>query len=401
MREIIYTCGTPVINEPYTHRLVGHILAAAANRGYAIRLKVPDAPEALEGTLLMRLPSGDGAIRVRVEPRRSQLPVALPGSLLLFGGSLDYWRLAVQTPRKVRSYSKVYWVQGLESEESYLKHNSLKRRLALAFTESLAMRACRAIICPSDAMIETLIRRYPFLRRSNFVTIPNLADPGRGPARDSSLWGFEEAPRFALGYAGGLSRWQCFEETCRIVAEAQNQIPEMWFLVLTRDKEKAEIVLRGVGVKRYRIRSTTTDQVARYVASFDLGFMLRRDHVVNRVACPTKWLEYWQCGVPLVTTRAVRIVAEAPGTEFNCVVDLDDVQNAAKRIVAYASHPETERQRIRAEVVRCVDRSWSWAQGMRAVEDVFDTIETCSGGHHYFWKDRLAAVQSVDLRQKG
>jgi glycosyltransferase involved in cell wall biosynthesis len=305
----------------------------------------------------------------------------------------------VRTPHNIRNYRKIYWVQGLESEESYLKHNRLTRRLALAFTESLAMRACRVIICPSDAMIETLLHRYPFLHQNAFMTIPNLADSDPVPARDSSLWGFEKHPRFALGYVGGLSRWQCFEESSRIVAEVQNQIPDTWFLVLTRDKEQAEDVLKRVGIEQYRIRSTTTEQVPRYVVSFDLGLMLRRDHIVNRVSCPVKWLEYWRCGVPIVTTRAVRIVTDSPGIEFNCLVDIDDFSAAAKQVMAWASLPEGERQRVRVAVASCVERDWTWLQGQGAIEEVFTALECSPGPRRYLWRDRLVAHAFRHLQQ--
>ena len=391
MRQIVYATGSAVACEPYTHRMVGHVLRTAANRNYSIRLLVPDAPETLDATLLMQMiRSGKaGSVQVSIEPSQSILPPAAPGSVLLFAGSLDYWRIAMRSSRTIRQYKKVFWVQGIESDESFMKHNSILRRLAVSIIESTAMMASSVIICPSDAMTATLLSRYPFLQRKTFVTIPNLADLRTVPERDPLLWGFKESPRLVLGYSGGLSRWQCFAEMCRVVAEVQNQIPDAWFFVLTRHEDEAEDLLRRYGVKRYRIRSTTTDQVVNYVSSFDMGFLLRRDHIVNRVACPMKWLEYWQCGVPLVTTHAVKIISEARGSEFNCTVDLHNVKSAAKRIVEYTALSNTARSRIRSELTRCVEDNWTWPIGLRSVEDFFDALEIRNIRYQrLLWKER-------------
>ena len=162
----------------------------------------------------------------------------------------------------------------------------------------------------------------------------------------------------------------------------------MWFLVLTGEKERAERILDRAGVQNFRLRSTTTEEVPRYIRIFDLGFLLRRNHIVNRVACPMKWLEYWQSGVPLVTTRAVEIVAEAGNPEFNCTIDIDDFETAAQRIVAWLSRSEPERLRIRNELVRRVEDSWSWVQGEKAIAKVFDTLENLRSPCRHPWRQK-------------
>jgi len=253
------------------------------------------------------------------------------------------------------------------------------------------MKASRVIICPSDAMVKTLLHRYPFLYSKVFITIPNLADGCRPSVREYSLWGFENPPHFSLGYMGGLSPWQCFEETCKIVLEVQKQLSDTWFLVLTQQKENAEAILTGIGVKQYRICSTSTEKAPRYTASFDLGFMLRRQHIVNWVACPMKWLEYWQSNVPVVTTRAVEIVSGAPGADLNCIVDVDDIHGAAKNIIAWASSTEDERNKNRTQVACVVQDNWTWGLGKIAIEDVLTAVETNLSHCRYMWIDRIRA----------
>jgi glycosyltransferase involved in cell wall biosynthesis len=391
MKEILYTSGAPVRLEPYTHRVVGKVLSAAARRGYTVWLRVPDSPDELEGTHLMRLIREAGKeLRIKkADVSDAGRPRPAAGSILFFAGSLDYWRYALRSPLRVRRYRKMFWVQGIESDESYLKHGSRLRRLLVTVCESLAMAACRVILCPSDAMMDALLRRYPFLGAKIFITLPNLADGNQGLEPEWDLWGFENSPGFALGYVGGLSVWQCFEETCRIVAEVQKKISSAWFLVLTGEQERAEKIVRKAGVQNFRLRSTRTEEASRYIRAFDLGFMLRRRHIVNQVACPMKWLEYWQCGVPLVTTDAVQIVTRAKGAEFNCRVDVDDVRAAAEKIATRASRPAAERRQVREEIVRLVERDWTWVRGMAAVEDMIQAVEHTPRSRRFRWYDRL------------
>jgi hypothetical protein len=391
MREIVYTAGAYVNQEPYTHRLVGRILAEAQHRQYSIRFKVPDSNEALAKTLLMKIVRDEGknGEKFNIESPFVGLSPPSPGSILLYAGSFDYCRMLMLAPQSVKHYKKIYWVQGLESEESFLKHNNRIRKEVLSKLESYAMKDAKVIICPSDSMIETLLIRYPFLRHNYFITIPNLADCSPCPQRDFTLWGFDKSPSLTLGYMGGLSDWQCFEETCRIVVEVQKLMPDTWFLVLTRELHQAELILEDIGVKQYIIRCCATEDAQNYAASFDLGFMLRRTNIINYVACPMKWLEYWQCGVPLITTRAVRIVEEADSSCLNCIVDIDNAKRAAQDIVKYASHSKIESLHISSAIISMVNKYWTWQLGYKAINDVFQKLEGSTVSRQSLWKDRL------------
>jgi hypothetical protein len=361
MKRFIYAAGIPVNNEPYTFRLVGNVLAVAKGRSYTVCLKIPDSPKSVDHTLLIELIRRRAGIYDCVEFEQFSSPMSdtnASDDILFIASSFDLWRLVLRNPKIIRKYKKVFWFQGFESEESYLKRKSKIRRAILAVSESLAMKASRVIICPSDAMIETVLKRYPFLKNNTFITIPNLADVIPEPIIDPTLWGFDKLPDLVLGYSGGLAQWQCFEDTCRIAAEVEMKISDSWFFVLTRDSDKAEVLLKKNGVNRYQIRSTSTDQASKYISAFDLGFMLRRNSIVNTVACPMKWLEYWQCGVPLVTTGAVKIIDDASASKFNCVVDIDNFKESAERILTWASKFKNRQNFIRNEIVRCVKQQW-------------------------------------------
>lgn len=392
MRRIYYISSTSVLSEPYTHRLVGNILSGAALRNYSIRLKVPDSLDSLKNSLLFTLinnaNTNDKDIDTQLIVTKS-IPDLNPDSIIFYAGSLDYWRLICTNIHVLKKCKKIYWYQGFESEESYLKHQSFLRRSILRLSEFYAMKASDVIITPSDAMIDVLLQRYPALKVNNFVTIPNLADSYSTRPRDPRLWGFEKAPQLALGYIGSLARWQCFEESCRIVAAIQDHLPDTWFLVLTQDSQKAESIIKQEGIRLYRILTATTGMVSSYASSFDLGFMLRKNHIVNYVSCPMKWLEYWQCGVPIIATKAVKISSEAAAYSHNCIIDIDNNQETIHKILQFASKPYHEREADRTKLIDCVANKWTWKNATQAIDDVFKLLVNPGNSKILYWSDRL------------
>jgi glycosyltransferase involved in cell wall biosynthesis len=61
----------------------------------------------------------------------------------------------------------------------------------------------------------------------------------------------------------------------------------------------------------YFIESVSHNQVPGYLSAADLGFLIRDNLPLNRVASPTKFAEYLACGLPVVSSPYVDIVRDA------------------------------------------------------------------------------------------
>lgn len=108
-------------------------------------------------------------------------------------------------------------------------------------------------------------------------------------------------------YAGGTQRWQRISELADVVAETSDQID--WCL-LTPDVEGMGRALRRAGLETrlegHSVRSASQAEVFATYPRCDFGLLLREPCVVNRVACPTKLIEYLRFGVvPVLETPDV------------------------------------------------------------------------------------------------
>lgn len=103
-------------------------------------------------------------------------------------------------------------------------------------------------------------------------------------------------------YSGGVSPWQCINESVLMFKDLQErtQTP-IKLLLLSVDIEE---------IKKYESDSIIVDsysgnEVREVLCAGDYAFMLRQDKVTNRVAYPNKFLEYVYSGMQIITTSAV------------------------------------------------------------------------------------------------
>jgi hypothetical protein len=168
------------------------------------------------------------------------------------------------------------------------------RRLAAARyvpVEWVAVRLSRAVVTVSGAMAEHLQRKYR-LPRLRFFNVPIFDEVTQKQAARP------ERARPVVIYAGGAQAWQNVDLMLEAMARVQERCG---FVVLTGDVDLFRHKILGMGMTGVTIASVPKSEVYGHYANADYGFVLRDDTTVNRVACPTKLVEYLSCGViPIV-----------------------------------------------------------------------------------------------------
>ncbi len=108
-------------------------------------------------------------------------------------------------------------------------------------------------------------------------------------------------------YSGGVSPWQCIEESVRMFMRLKNLTNKRVKLLLLSGNKHAILKYQAEGVL---IDSYSGDEVRKVLCAADYAFMLRQDLVTNKVAYPNKFLEYVSAGLQIVTTTAVCDIAK-------------------------------------------------------------------------------------------
>jgi glycosyltransferase involved in cell wall biosynthesis len=161
--------------------------------------------------------------------------------------------------------------------------------LLYGMVERVAVRRSRALVVVTDAMAEHFRQKYAMLR-GVVHTVPVFDDFPIGRSE-----GTDRAKPLTAIYAGGMQKWQNVDLMLQSMARVRKGID---YVILTPDLDAFASNLERYGLSSgITLRSVAKSEVYDYYLQADLGFVLRDGSVVNRVACPTKLVEYLACGV--------------------------------------------------------------------------------------------------------
>jgi glycosyltransferase involved in cell wall biosynthesis len=97
-----------------------------------------------------------------------------------------------------------------------------------------------------------------------------------------------------LTYSGSFQKWQNPDILFRFFSQVLNQHPHFKLLIITYDHEKAHQLIQRyqIPITRSIVRTGAPPEVNAWLNGSDICTLLRKDDLVNRVASPTKFLEY-------------------------------------------------------------------------------------------------------------
>jgi glycosyltransferase involved in cell wall biosynthesis len=220
--------------------------------------------------------------------------------------------------RAVRAGQVVWCVNGIPDER--LLHSDRPRQRAIvagmwrsAHAASLG-RTPHAAVTVSRPMAELVRRRIGI--EQTFVA-PTVVD--------RSTFRLRTPERGALTYIGSGAPWQNLPLLAEIWAALHRLDPDLRFRVVSRD-DRADVLRRALPASAVEsVRADSPDAVADQLRDTQLGFIVRRPHLVNTVAYPTKFGEYVASGVGVVTTDiGWDIAGVVRSTGCGVVLDADE-----------------------------------------------------------------------------
>ncbi|MDQ3072950.1 MAG: glycosyltransferase [Bacteroidota bacterium] len=182
--------------------------------------------------------------------------------------------------------------------------------------------------------------------------------------------------RLVFTYSGSYRAYQLVDETFFLFQRIMQRFPESFFLVLTNQVTIFEEKARGTGLtdNDFKILSLARGEVHRHLQHADIGFLLRDDSVVNKVASPTKFAEYLLAGLPVITTEYVGDYASIVNAQRigYTVSNLTEPEEALFTFIAdYAAHKQSYKQRARQYAAN----SLTWTAYNKAIVDTLKRYE--------------------------
>lgn len=185
--------------------------------------------------------------------------------------------------------------------------------------------------------------------------------------------GLDDRP--LVGYLGSAAPWQQPQLLVRCFAALRHRANSVAFLVISPERKTFERLLQEAGIAQsdYRCVSLPHEHTLATLAACDVGFLLRDDTLVNRVASPTKFGEYLRAGVPVVVSRSLADFATVTESHRLGVVVPSDAEPepiATAAMLLLRSAPE-ERRRLRNSCVEIGHTQFGFEAAVGAFRQIY------------------------------
>lgn len=200
----------------------------------------------------------------------------------------------------------LYIIHGSLAELNDYSFKHLKRPIYTAILRWVGARVGR-VIAVSHALKAHLTAAHS-ISADRISVVPNLPPKGFVD-RMRSLWASSSTAqvkedlglnpsRSYLCYAGNTQGWQKIELLLASFALVQQASEEIDLLLLTQNTERMRELCQEyeINASRCIVRSVSNDEIPSYLFASDVLYIVRDDNEINRVACPTKLMEYLASG---------------------------------------------------------------------------------------------------------
>jgi hypothetical protein len=227
-----------------------------------------------------------------------------------------FWRWEVVYCHSVLNYLKIALLAGLTEKKVVLDMHGIvpeeklvERRQLLSFfyscAEKLAFRATSLAVHVSKQMKAHYIKKYPAYKGKHIIyaIIPAHL---RNPELQKPILNSEtrtNSNKVVIIYSGNTQIWQNIELMLRVIKK--NNQPQLRYLILTGEPAEMRSMINKFDLTEHKIevKSVAPEQLFGHYQKAHYGFILRDDIPINRVANPTKMIEYLNYGIiPIVNS---------------------------------------------------------------------------------------------------
>lgn len=189
---------------------------------------------------------------------------------------------------------------GAVPEELRYTKAPLPIRILLTCAERIGITRAHCLIAVTHKMAEHLQHKYPSSSRTHIV-LPIFGFPEKTknlpiPPNIAPLVQEETASKPGVIYAGGTQHWQQLPRMFQAIMH-QNNLARYLVLTNTPPELPPGFAERMENNPHICLTKLPPEQVLNIYPYFQYGFILRETNTVNRVACPTKMIEYLEYGL--------------------------------------------------------------------------------------------------------
>lgn len=278
-------------------------------------------------------PSGVEVIKYKNTFEAFKIIINLSDKKVFFVNVLDSFKMLFLKPFKYEFY---LWHQGIIPEESYLRHKSTLRYFILSFIEMFVLLFTDKLILVSDEAKSFLHKKYRLINLKSSIVVPCTTELKFKVNSDERA--------FSFVYIGGISPWQCFDQTIKTFLAIKEKIPKATLSVYTLNVDSATQVVKSIveNFVAYDIHISslkTRNEIEKKLNEHKFGFLLRENLALNNVASPIKFGEYLSCGVsPIISTSLIDYCKLIRKDDCGIIYN-GDTQSLIKSLLVFSKTP--------------------------------------------------------------
>jgi len=225
-------------------------------------------------------------------------------------------------------------LRGTIPEESFSRHKSKFRWIALYLIEFLALLVSSKVIVVSNNHRELVCKRYgSFISKKIFV-LPNLVWRDKIIKKNTN----QKDKQITFCYVGGISKWQNIDLViysmkylvrkflsakfkCKIQIRTTSN-NQSYFL-----NEFKELVSNYPSYVILDIKEVKPDKVSESIDAGAFGFIFRDDSIVNEISSPFKIRDYLAAGLKIIASGSIGVIEQFSfliDKEFIYLVNYED-----------------------------------------------------------------------------
>ncbi|MES2411372.1 MAG: hypothetical protein V4535_08015 [Bacteroidota bacterium] len=234
----------------------------------------------------------------------------------------------------ITAFKKVWYVNGIP-EEMLLNADTITNRVKCSLNWFLVkiQKKPDLIVTVSQPMREH-VRRKTF--ETEFFITPITVD--------NATFTNSNKPKKYLTYLGSGAPWQAIDLLEKLWYEISLVDEKALFRVISRDK-RCDFLAKRIPKERIHFCSSSDfKEVAEFLSESKMGFLIRRNHIVNNVSFPTKYAEYVASGA-FVALSAIEWDLNQYIRKFNTGILVDPnspLNETAQKIVSFLAKNTNE-----------------------------------------------------------
>lgn len=190
----------------------------------------------------------------------------------------------------IGGHSYLIDIHGAVVEES-LSSKSYAKFITFMLFEKVAFKRSLRLLAVSHAMADFYANKYG-IGRGKIIVLPIF-----GELIEESMALRERSEKITIIYAGGDQAWQNFDMMLKIAQANNTNGIRYEFFMPKKTAEKYKKFESG----NIKFSTASSSELLENYSRSHFGFLLREENTVNRIATPTKFIEYVSSGVvPIV-----------------------------------------------------------------------------------------------------